>query len=313
MADSGKDLTHYYHANASGWGGQVTRPMPMNLPVLAPTSLPTVGGRATASHEDFGVDLGPDQNGVNQSITIKKAFTEVSGGLDPQDNSFHTVVKAEIEGLNILNIFYAEKISLRIDTYHPPVPEPPDVSSFDGYYPTVLFSGLEYEGLSAYGFELKPKVNDLDFFNSRQKPNYPNKPWPKDEALQKFAQDQSRALVDRVSKADASVSDIPVFQRLLARHETQEGPNSYDKIDQRGNILISVVDGIEIGGVHQDDVKSVGHVLFIRDLGRVFLGELIVDGNSFNLTMLRMDMGSNAAGRGSGPGGTANGTTTGGG
>src|SRR5271168_910126 len=167
MADSGQDLTHYYHANASGWGGQVTRPIKMNLPILAPTSLPTVGGHSTAVHDDFGVDLGPDDQGVYRSIFIKRAYTEVSGGLDPQDNSFHTVVKAEIEGLNILNILYAEKISLRIDTYHPPVPSTPSAASFAGYYPTVSFSNLVYSGLSAHGATLTPLLSNLTFFASK--------------------------------------------------------------------------------------------------------------------------------------------------
>jgi len=310
MADSGKDLTHYYHANASGWGGQLTRPIKMDLPVLAPTSLPTVGGRDTAVHEYFGVDLGLDDLGVNRSISIKKAYTEVSGGLDPEDNSFHTVVKAEIEGLNILNVLLAERISLRIDTYHPPVLAMPSGSSFAGYYPTVSFTDLRYQGLSAYGAEVVPILSKLDFFESKRKPNYPDKPWPSDEALQEFARKQSRDLA--AGAAGPEVSDIPVFQRLRERHSLADGPNSKAAIVQRGNVLISIVDGVKLEGVGQDDVKSVGHVLFIRDLGRVFLGELIVDGNSFNLTMLRLDMGTAAAGQGAGPGGTANGTTTGG-
>ncbi len=316
MADSGRDLTHYYHANASGWGGEVTRPIKRNLGVLAPTSLPIVGGHTTAVHEDFGVDLGRDDAGVYRSIFVKRAFTEVSGGLDPEDNSFHTVVKAEIEGLNLLNILYAEKISLRIDTYHPPVLETSGGdtrgdSSYAAYYPTVSLSNLKYEGLSAHGARLIPEVDALEFFKNKRKPNYPDKPWFQDEGLQKFALEQSRALADGV-KADDALRDIPVFQRLLARHEAQRGPNSKNAIDQRGNLVISIVNGVKIEGVHGDDVKSAGNVLYIRDLGRVFLGELIVDGNVFNLSMLRADMGSAAAGSASGPGGTANGSGPGG-
>lgn len=312
MADSGRDLTHYYHANASGWGGEVTRPVKRSMGVLAPTSLPIVGGHVAAVHEDFGVDLGRDDAGVYRSIFVKRAYTEVSGGLDPEDNSFHTVAKAEIEGLNLLNIFYAERISLRIDTYHPPVPDTTGDFSFAAYYPAVSFSDLKYEGLTAHGARLIPEVDALEFFKNKRKPNYPDKPWPQDEGLQEFALEQSRALAAGV-KADATLRDIPVFQRLLARHEAQsDGPNSRSAIDQRGNLLISIVNGVKIEGVHGDDVKSAGNVLYIRDLGRVFLGELIVDGNAFNLNMLRVDMGSAAGASGSGPGAGANGSSPGG-
>ena len=42
--------------------------------------------------------------------------------------------------------------------------------------------------------------------------------------------------------------------------------------------------------------KSFGHVIHIPDFGNIFLAELTVNHNSFNLTMIRLDLGCLADG-----------------
>jgi len=289
--DSGADLTHYYHANATAWGGRLEQPIDVTLPMLAPISLSTVGGYGAAQHEDFEV------GGI---ISIKKAWTQVSGSQELADGSFNTLVTAVVEGLDIVGIFHADRITLQIATNHPPIG-----SETGPYYPSVSFEGAEYVGLRAGDSELIPILNKMEFFHDNGKPYHPKKSWLEHGGFREFAQRQSRNL----SAGAAKVRHIPVFDRLFDRH-SGEGPNSDQRISERGNVICSVVDAIEIIG-KTEDKRSVGHVLSVPGLGRIFLGELIVDGNSFNLNMLRVDMGSAAAGRGSGPGGGANGTTSG--
>jgi len=285
--DSGKDIQHYYHANASAWGGQLNFPIDVTFPVLAPTSLPSVGGYLQAQHDGFRVD---------GMISIERAYTEVSGARDPQDGSFHTRVTATIEGVNIANVLFADRIAMQLSTNHP--------ADLDAYFPTVSFDGTEFLGLRANKCELTPEL-DLSAFRTD---GYPDQSWLYNPRLREFARNQSRELA--AGAANVSGRNIPVFNRLLDRH-SGGGPNSDQAIDDRGNIICTVVKTIQMTGSCAE-TTAVGNTLFIPDFGRVFLGELIVDGNSFNLTMLRLDMGSGATGKGSGPQGGANGTNTGG-
>jgi hypothetical protein len=284
--DSGKDIQHYYHANASAWGGQLDFPIDVTLPVLAPTSLPSVGGYLQAKHDGFRVD---------GMISIERAYTEVSGARNPEDGSFHTRVIAAIEGVNIANVLFADRIAMQLTTNHPP----------SQYFPTVSFNGTDFVGLRSNQCKLTPEL-DLSAFRTD---GYPKESWLYNPRLREFVRNQSRELAAEAARV--ADRNIPVFNRLLDRH-SGEGPNSDRAIADRGNIICTVIKKIQIAGSCAD-TTVVGNTLHVPDFGRVILGELIVDGNSFNLTMLRLDMGSKSTGKGSGPQGTANGTNTGGG
>lgn len=285
--DSGRDIQHYYHANASAWGGRLDYPIDVTLPVLAPTALPSVGGYLQAEHDGFR---------VGDMISIERAHTEVSGARNPQDGSFETRVTAMIEGVNIANVLFADRIAMRLSTNHPADGYP--------YFPTVSFDGTEYVGLRANECELTPEL-DLSAFRTD---GYPDQSWLYNPRLREFARNQSRDFA--TGAANVSGQNIPVFNRLLDRH-SGDGPNSDQAIADRGNIICTVVKTIKRTGSCAD-TTAVGNTLFIPDFGRIFLGELIVDGNSFDLTMMRLDMGSGNTGKGSGPQGSANGTNTGG-
>jgi hypothetical protein len=289
--DSGKDIQHYYHANASAWGGQLNFPIDVTLPVLAPTSLPSVGGYLQAQHEGFRVD------GL---ISIERAYTSVSGARSPEDGSYHTRVIAAIEGVNIANVLFADRIAMDLSTNHPP----------DNYFPTVSFNGTDFVGLRANKCELTPQL-DLSAFRTD---GYPKESWLYNPRLREFARNQSRELA--AGAANVAGKNIPFFNRLFDRHSRswtngEQGPNSEQAIADRGNIICTVIKTIQVAGVCTD-TTVVGNTLHVPDFGRIILGELIVDGSSFNLTMMRLDMGSGATGKGSGPQGGANGTNTGG-
>jgi hypothetical protein len=184
---------------------------------------------------------------------------------------------------------------MHVTTNHPP----------DAYYPTVSFDGTEFAGLHANTCELIPEL-DLSAFETD---GYPDQSWLYNPGLREFARNQSRELAAEAARVAGK--NIPFFDRLLRRH-SGEGPNGDQAIADRGNIICTVVKQIQlVGGCA--DTTVVGNTLHIADFGRVILGELIVDGTSLNLTMMRLDLGSTTTGKGSGPQGSANGTNTGGG
>jgi hypothetical protein len=285
--DDGQVITHYYHANADAFGGRLERPFELTLPVLAPTSLPVVGGYASARHVGFQ---------VGEIFSIDKAYTQVAGSLDRETGNFTTLVTSVIEGLNIDNVLFAERIAVQISTDHPP----------DGYYPKVSFTGTEFRGLRAGGADLTPVLR-LDICDLEKGEEFPREPYIKSDKLKKFAREQSRQMSELCSSGDRKKQ--PIFERLLRRH-ADDGPNSDAEIEKRGNVIVSVVDGIQVTGAF--DGVAAGHALYLPEFGRVYLGELIVNQNAFDLTMLRVDLGCATHGKAAGPHGGANGTSSGG-
>ena len=61
---------------------------------------------------------------------------------------------------------------------------------------------------------------------------------------------------------------------------------------KRGYVLCSLVD--EVQGAEPG--SNFGHVIDVPDVGRLFLGELIVDQLTFKLSMLRVEFGCRADG-----------------
>jgi len=287
--DSGRDIQHYFHANASAWGGQLDYPVNTTLPVLAPTSLPSVGGYLQAEHNGFR---------IGEMISIDRAYTSVSGTRNPRDGSFETIVTATIEGLNVGKVLFAKEITMQLSTNHP------SNETSDAYFPKVSFGSVVYSGLRTNSCELTPVV-DVSAFTTQ---GHPGQSWLYNPNLRQFALDQSKEFAAQAKKLAGK--GIPVFDRLLKRH-SGDGPNSVQAITDRGNIICTVVPKIKMTG-KCDGATAVGNTLYVPDFGRIMLGELIVDGNSFNLTMVRLDLGSKSTSTGSGPQGTTNGTNTGG-
>ncbi|AXC14699.1 hypothetical protein ACPOL_5451 [Acidisarcina polymorpha] len=285
--DDGNEVTHYYHANADAFGGVLERPFNLTLPVLAASSLPSVGGYHSARADNVR---------VAEMISVKSAYTQVGGTKNHKDGSFTTFVRSVVEDLNIKDVFHAERIALELQTEHPP----------KDHYPTVSFKNTEYRGLRAGDCTFEPQLR-LDICDRNGGKNYPKNPYLTDSKLLKYAKNQSKKIADGCSSSE--MRKVPVFDRLFQRH-SGDGPNSGAKIKQRGNVIVSVVDGIVTTGSFAG--KTGGHVIDIPGFGRIYLGELLVHHNSFDLTLLRVELGCPTQGNVAVAHGSANGSNSGG-
>jgi len=281
--DDGKKRVHYFHAYADAFGGRLEQPFEQVLPVLAPSSLPVVGGYASARQENFR---------IGELISIDRAYTQVSGSVT-RTGSFLTLVTAVIEGVNIDNVFFADRIAMQLSTDHPA----------EGYFPRVSFVGTEFRHLRLGGCELEPILN-LDLCSDGNPWKYPTTSCLYNQRFRLYAQAQSKQLGELSANLPSPGGGF--FDRFRELH-SDEGINSNPRIEERGNILCSVVEGIEVKG--RCPGTTVGHVIEIPEFGKIFLGELIVDHGSFDLTMIRLDMGCPTAGSSSGGHGGANGTS----
>ena len=103
--------TFHYHANAQVVSASFTRPVQHLVEVQGASSLPTIGGHGRAQVEDFR---------FNEFLSVKRGYTHVSGSPVEVEGKkyFTTLVTAVAEGVNILDIFHAERIVARFASSH---------------------------------------------------------------------------------------------------------------------------------------------------------------------------------------------------
>jgi hypothetical protein len=130
----------YFHASANALGGSLRTPHKKVIPSQASTSLPAVGGHATARTEAFNCD---------EIVHCKSASTRVSGTETEEDGSYATLVTSVVEDLNILDAVKAERIVAQIAIEHPA----------DGGGPTFSLAGSHFDGLRLGGVEVTPTLN----------------------------------------------------------------------------------------------------------------------------------------------------------
>ncbi|MGB8581291.1 MAG: hypothetical protein WCD47_10755 [Candidatus Sulfotelmatobacter sp.] len=265
---------HYFHADASAAGGYFQLPIDRNLPPQAPMSLSPSGGYGFARSENFRLD------GV---LSYKSAYTQVAGHLSNKPNhGWVTLVTSVIEGLNVLDVITADRLSAQISTEHP----------LEGNNPKVNFLGTAFENLKIAGYPIDITL-DLDICDQGSGSAYPKQSCVSDEQFRRRVAQQYQDMTDAEDLPDW-VSDRAIPDWIKARYKWDAA-----KATSNGSILCSIVK--EANG--QFPGRPFGNVFEVPGFGRVFLGELLVDCKSYQLTMVRLDMG--CSGEGSGSFGTA--------
>jgi hypothetical protein len=270
----------YYHADASPLGGHLTHPYESVLDAKASVSLSQAGGHASSRVEKFKLD---------DLIRSGAAYSQVAGSIEKSTHNWTTLVTSVVEDLNLLEVVTADRIVSQLAIEHP----------HDGYYPKVAFVGCQFENLRINGKAVTPEL-DLNLLTLaapttpvRSAPEddklltktapiqagFPDKPWPDVQSFVDKAVDQTRKIT--------SAKDVPEWLKL--RYEWM---NSAEARSKKGYVLCSLVN--EVAGTAPG--SSFGHVIVVPDFGNIFLGELIVDSKSFQLTMLRVEMGCAAKG-----------------
>ena len=130
---------YFYHANALALGGTYVRPFQQVIPTQADCSLPITGGTSTARAEKFN---------FNDVISFDSAQSDVAGGKETKNGQdvYVSRVSIVIEGLNILNMFMADRIVARLATEHlwcDPKPKDPE--------PKIITTGCHYDNLRIAG------------------------------------------------------------------------------------------------------------------------------------------------------------------
>jgi hypothetical protein len=252
---------HYFHADAAAFGGRLAGQV---LPTLASTSLPESGGFASSDSGKFR---------LGQALSIDAAYSHVAGGFDVAKGCWTTIVKSVLQGLNVGGVLSADRITLQITTDHP----------LDGYYPKISFAGTRFEGLSIGGAALTPALN-LSLCEDSASGEYPSRSCLYNEKFLGIAERQRQTFVDFWSSQ-------PAVGKTLLAGSVSSKTSFAELVAKRGNVLCSVVEGIE----GQCQGTAFGHAIDVPSFGRVFLGELKVDQGSFTLNMLRVESRTSAS------------------
>jgi hypothetical protein len=254
--------TFYFRADANALGGFVEEPFQEPIHSQASTSLPSVGGYATARVEEFS---------FQKIVSHRTAYTRVSGKTVQEGGPWSMLVTSVIEGLNILEVITAERIVAQLSVEY----------SVADKFPRIVLTGSTFEKLKIGGKDVSPTINKslLGLGNETE------------------ASVAQRALVKQVSHAQigsllADAKSAPADSSKWL-HGRFEATNAGSESEKDESVLCSLVDGFdsEIPG------KSYGHVLELPDFGRIMFGELLVNPTSIQLSMIRAELGCNVKGQ----------------
>jgi len=132
--------THFFHAQAIGAGGRITRPFDELLEVQAATALPIGGGQGSSRVENFR---------FKNILSFRSADAHVTGSQSKDSKSFATLAAVAIEDLNIMDVITAKRIVSRITSHH----------GIDDTEPSITPLGSRFEGLRIAGCELEVELD----------------------------------------------------------------------------------------------------------------------------------------------------------
>ena len=277
----------YYQSSASALGGFLEKPFPMSIPSQAAAVLPAVGGFATANTEAFN---------LQNIISCSRASVRVSGRSGTGGVSI--VVTSVIESLNLLEVVTADRIVAQASVEY----------TKDGR--KFSLAGTRFEKLRLGGRDVHLDLNKHLLAPELAEPAGNSRDsrlgW---DGIRAVGSWQAAELVRAIKLPDGPDKPerqdrIQHYDWALKRYEwmvdgaRKDAPPGVDTYT-----LCSIVNQVsgEIPGT------CLGHVVEIPDFGRIFLGELLVSGTSFQLSMIRAELGCNVTG------GTHIGTCSGGG
>lgn len=253
---------HYYHADATAFGGHIKTPFDQAIPVIAPLSLPPVGGYAVARSDGYRLE------GI---LSFQSAHTQVAGSISHKTGGWTTLATSVIERLNILDVIVVDRIVAQIATEHPQA----------GYNPKITFIGTQFENVRIAGKPVELALNLNLCTQADGKDGFPK--------TSLFEDDRFLAAAAEQYKAMASEKNLPswVTDRSVPAWVKERYTWDNEQLKKRSAVLCSLVTQVkgEFPG------RAFGNVLEIPEIGRVFFGELLVDHNTYRLIAVRLELG----------------------
>ena len=280
--------SQYVHqAYAYGLAGQVERPFRHTINTQASAVLGASGGRAYQRVDNFQVD------GI---VHFKAAYVEVGGSFDECHNRHTSYATAVIEGLNILDVFTADKVVSRMAIYSAEVGKEKDEATFD-------ITGSHFVNLRIAGHKIDVKLathvfHEHDTYTKLTNAHKGGKTrnWLVESGFKKLD-------VDAVKKLEADYHALGGMSEIVKKWKDEE-----KQPKERTSYSFSPVSHLELENHvgSGSELLGFGSIICIPKFGVVRLAEMTVTPACRSLTMFRVQMCSTGTG-------STDGTGTGGG
>lgn len=250
-----------YHAHGSAIGGTITQPFKAEITCGAATSLPIIGGFASAKNEAYQ---------LKDVISFQSAHTYVSG-IPTDDGAQHSVVTCVVEGLNILNVITADAIIGRVSSKHA-----------DGRQPEIIPLGSSFENLKIAGQPLQVDLNHDLFIQN-----------PTHSALLNHYESASKKNKDGKNAPKAryhwGLADEKVPPALAKGMLMEPGVGWHKSNGVLHTSLVKQVRPVGLGTSAEE--LSYAYAIHIPHVGNLYLAELFSSADTKRLTMLRLELG----------------------
>ena len=252
-----------YHAHGFALGGSFTQPFKAEIDTHAATTLPVVGGYASAHAEDYR---------FKDLVSFKSAHTYISG-IRNEDGTHSTVVNTVVEKLDILGVITADAIIGRLSSKH----------KDDDGEPEIIPLGSSFENLRIAGQPVHVDLHNELFLDH---PSY--------SALTNHltSQGSSAAAANIKYVWEQAGDELPpkLEQGMMV-------PRDAGFAHSKGVLHNSLVKQVRLSNsAGSVDEIPYGYAIRIPQVGCVYLGELFTSGSMKRLTMLRAELGSPVVG-----------------
>jgi hypothetical protein len=265
-----KDRTvYYFRSDATALGGFLKEPLHKNIPTLASTSLPAVGGFATARSGAFNLDEVVSFSSAYSLVTGRE--TEETGTLS--DGSISTLTTSVVENLNILQVVTVERVVAQVSVTVPK----------GAGQRRVSFAGSRFEGLQLAGRKRDPKMN-MELHQPGASKGGQELPltW---QTIQKAGQSQAERLIKGLEGGSPDVNQWAKIRYEWMTKSAAVQPSPGDPL------LCSLVDGFQdTEAVATEADGHPGHIVEIPGFGTIILGELLVTRDSVQLVSIRAEL-----------------------
>ncbi|HKF24001.1 MAG TPA: hypothetical protein VKE93_20680 [Candidatus Angelobacter sp.] len=281
---------YVHHAYAYGLAGQVESPFRHTINTQASAVLGASGGRAYQRVENFQLD------GI---VHFKAAYVEVGGRFDECHNRHTSYATAVIEGLNILDVFTADKVVSRMAIYSAEVGKKPGQKNGEA---TFDITGSHFVNLRIAGHPINVKL-DTHVFHEHES-------YSQLVSGHKGGKLRYCLVESGFSELDESaLKELEVEYHALAGMSeiVEKWKKEGERPPERTSYSFSPVSHLKIEEhVGATELRGFGSIICIPKFGVVRLAEMNVTPSCRSLTMFRVQMCSTGTGStdGTGTGGS---------
>jgi hypothetical protein len=273
---------YVYSASTYAISADFDRPKKHSLPPQAAAVLPAHGGHGT--HR-------ADGQKIDGLVSFKQAYSEVGGSFDDCHETYTTHAWSVVEGINIADMFTADRVVSRLAVYYPAHGK--DQPSFD-------ITGSYFENLRIAGHKVDVK---LDTQLHHQHDTYGKLA----DGHRKGDTDQMLLGNGLTSLKDNDLNDLEGTYHALSGMSRLVKEWKQKRPADRGIYRLSVANQLTMDW--PSELGQFGAIICIPKFGVIRLGEMVIHKHSRTLVMFQVQMcssghGSTTGGGSSGSGGT---------